>query len=145
MLFAITSATIPMPGKIKTYTSGCARNQKRCCQRRGLPPPLICAGFPETINPVGRKKLQPKTLSMSCMIAAASKGGNASNSRKPVTNCAQTKKGNRIQVIPGARNWMIVAKKFTAPRSDEVIRQTIPTTHQVCQSVGTMLASGEYD
>ena len=41
-------------------------------------------------------------------------------------NCAQTKNGSRSQVIPGARMLMIVARKFTAPSSDEVISITMP-------------------
>ncbi len=71
------------------------------------------------------------TLSINCMMAAASSGGNASSSRKAVTNCAQTKNGRRIQVMPGARNWMMVARKLTAPSSEEVIRNTMPTIQKV--------------
>ena len=59
---------------------------------------------PGAARPLGRKKLVPATLSINCRMAAASSGGKASSSRKAVTNCAQTKKGNRIQVIPLARN-----------------------------------------
>ena len=70
------------------------------------------------------------------MTAAASSGGNASSSRKAVTNCAQTKNGSRIQVMPGARNWMIVAMKFTEPSSDEVMRNTMPMSQNVWPSVG---------
>ena len=66
------------------------------------------------------------------MMPAASSGGNASNNRKPVTNCAHTKNGNRIQVMPGARNWMMVAMKFTAPSSDEVINNTKPINRNAC-------------
>ena len=65
---------------------------------------------------------------MSCITPAASSGGNASNNRKPVTNCAQTKNGNRIHVMPGARSWMMVAMKFTAPSNDDVINNTRPTS-----------------
>ena len=61
-------------------------------------------GLPLTIKPVGRKKLVPATLSINCMTAAASSGGKASSSRNAVTNCAQTKNGSRIQVIPLARS-----------------------------------------
>ena len=41
---------------------------------------------------------------INCMTIADSSGGKASNNRNAVTNCAQTKKGNRIQVIPLARS-----------------------------------------
>jgi len=51
-------------------------------------------------RPVGRKKLVCATLSINCMTPAASSGGNASNSKNAVTNCAHPKNGNRIQVMP---------------------------------------------
>src|SRR6185312_5651339 len=112
VLLAMISATIPIAGRMSTYTSGWPRNQNKCCHSNGLPPPLFCANVP-TARPVGRKKLVCATLSINCMMPAASSGGNASNSRKAVTNCDQTKNGMRIQVMPGARNWMMVAMKFT--------------------------------
>ncbi len=62
-----------------------------------------------------------------------------------MTNCAQTKNGSRIQVSPGARNWMMVAMKLTEPSSDEVIRNTMPMSQKVCPSVGIDVASGEYE
>ena len=46
-------------------------------------------------------------------------------------SCDHTKKGNRNHVMPGARSWMIVAMKFIAPRSDELIRSAIPISHNV--------------
>ena len=67
----------------------------------------------------------------------------SANSRNAVTNCAHTKNGSRIQVMPGARNWMIVAMKLTAPSSDDVMRNTIPMIQNVCPSVGIDVASGE--
>ena len=89
------------------------------------------------------KKLEPSTLSANCRTAAASSGGKASRRRNAVTNCAHVKNGIRIQVIPGARSWMTVAMKFTAPKSDDVMRKTMPMSQNVCPSVGTMVASGE--
>ena len=132
-----------MAGRINTYTSGWPRNQKRCCHNNGLPPPLMFARLPPIARPVGKKKLVCATLSISCMMPAASSGGNARSSRNAVTNCAQTKNGIRIHVIPGARNWMIVAMKFTAPSSDDVIRKIIPTSQNVCPFVAIDVASGE--
>jgi len=64
-------------------------------------------------------------------MPAASSGGNASRSKKEVTNCAHTKNGRRIHVIPGARSWMIVLMKLTEPSSDEVIRNTMPMIQSV--------------
>src|SRR3712207_8761138 len=34
-----TSETIPKAGRIRIYTSGWPKIQKRCCQRSGSPPP----------------------------------------------------------------------------------------------------------
>ena len=59
-------------------------------------------------------------------MPAASSGGKASNKRNAVMNCAHTKNGNRSQVMPGARRLMMVAMKFTAPSSDEVISIIMP-------------------
>jgi hypothetical protein len=33
-----TCDATPMPGRIAMYTSGCPKNQNRCCQRSGEPP-----------------------------------------------------------------------------------------------------------
>ena len=101
MLLATTSATIPIAGRISTYTSGCARNQNRCCHSSGLPPPLTSSTWPLTTSPEGRKKLVWATRSMSCRNAAPSSGGNASSSRNDVTNWAQTKNGSRQKLRPG--------------------------------------------
>lgn len=57
--------------------------------------------------------------------------GKASRSRKPVTIIAQTKKGIRIQVRPLARRLMMVAMKFTAPNSEDVMMNTIADSHMV--------------
>ena len=48
-----------------------------------------------------------------------------------MTNCAHTKNGRRIQVMPLARSWMIVTMKLIAPSSDEVIRKTMPMSQTV--------------
>src|SRR6202048_5574337 len=45
-LFARISATIPNAGRINTYTSGCPRNQNKCCHNSGLPPPLMWTSAP---------------------------------------------------------------------------------------------------
>ena len=46
-------------------------------------------------------------------------------------NCAQQKNGMRPHVRPGARSWMKVVMKLTAPSSDEVMLNTIPISHRV--------------
>ena len=40
---------------------------------------------------------------------------------------------------------MIVAIKFTAPSSEELINNTMPTSQKAWPSVGIVVASGEYD
>ena len=96
VLFAIISPTIPIAGRMSTYTSGCARNQKRCCHKRGDPEPYASTGLPAYTSPEGKKKLVPTSRSINCNIAADSSGGNAKISRNEVTNCAQIKNGNLI-------------------------------------------------
>ncbi len=58
-----------------------------------------------------------------------------------MTNCAHTKKGNRMNVSPLARSWMMVVMKLTAPSSDEVIRKIIPMSH-IVWPVPAMTESG---
>ena len=87
------------------------------------------------------KKLVPARRSISCSTPAASSGGNASSSRNDVTNCAQTKNGRRIQLSPLARSCTIVTMKLIEPSSDDVIRKTMPTSHNVWPS-GEMTESG---
>src|SRR5205085_1222742 len=102
--------------------------------KKALPPPLTCSGDPFTTSPLGMKKLVEATRSINCMMMADSSGGNASSKRKAVTNCAQTKKGRRIQVRPGARSWIMVVMKLTAPSSEEVIRKINPISQSVWPS-----------
>src|SRR5690349_24119855 len=120
-----------MAGNIRTYTSGWPRNQNKCCHKSGLPPSLMCMGAPFTTMPAGMKKLVEAVRSINCMMIAASNGGKASTNRNAVTNWAQTKNGNRIQVNPGARNWMMVVIKLIAPSSEDVIRKINPTSQSV--------------
>ena len=84
-------------------------------------------------------------------MAATSSGGKASRRRKPVTSIAQTKNGSLIQVMPLHRRFIIVVMKFTAPKSEEVINNTIPNSQNVCpvyQRLGSsscaVVAIGEY-
>ena len=103
---------------------------------------VIC--LPLTTRPLGRKKLVPASRSISCSTPAASSGGNASSSRNDVTSCAQTKKGRRMKVRPLARSCTIVTMKLIEPRSDDVIRKTMPKSHTVWPTVA-MTESGGYD
>ena len=58
-----------------------------------------------------------------------------------MTNWAHTKKGNRMNVSPLARSWMMVVMKLIAPSSDEVIRKIIPMSH-IVWPVPAMTESG---
>src|ERR1700761_6738142 len=92
-------------------------------------------------------KLESKQRSKSCMNAAASNGGNASSSRKAVTNCVQTKNGMRIQPMPFARRLTMVAMKLTEESSDDVMLNAIATIHIVWPSRRTahhLGASGKF-
>ena len=59
-----------------------------------------------------------------------------------MTSCAHTKNGNRNQVSPLALSCTIVTMKFTDPRSDDVIRKTMPTSHIVWPPPTVVTASG---
>jgi len=90
------------------------------------------------------KKLVPASLSINCNTLAASSGGNASSSRNAVTSWAQTKKGMRMKLRPLARSCTIVTMKFTEPSSDEVIRNTMPSS-QIVWPIVAISESGGYD
>ena len=78
------------------YTSGCPKNQKRCCHNSAWPPAT------------GSKKCVPIAWSNINMIAAPCSTGSANTPRMAVMNSAQTDSGIRNQVMPGARWLMIV-------------------------------------
>jgi len=52
-------------------------------------------------------------------VIAPAKTGNDNNSRKAVIYTAQTNKGVLFAAIPGARIFVIVTMKLTAPKIDE--------------------------
>ena len=47
-----------------------------------------------------------------------------------------------MKVRPWARSWIVVTMKFTAPSSDEVIRKTIPTSHNVWPDAARLASGG---
>ena len=98
---------MPKPGRIRMYTSGWPKNQNRCWNRIGSPPPS------------GLKKVVPKLRSVSSMVIAPASTGSASSSRKVVTRIDQTNSGILCSVMPGARMLKIVVMKLIAPRIDE--------------------------
>jgi len=52
-------------------------------------------------------------------VIAPANTGNESNNNQAVIQTAQTNKGVRLAVIPGARIFVIVTIKLTAPKIDE--------------------------
>ena len=103
----MTWLMIPKPGRIMIYTSGCPKNQNKCWNRTGSPPPS------------GLKKEVPKLRSVNSIVIAPPKTGKESNNKNEVINIAQPNKGILWMVIPGARMFRIVVMKFTAPRIDD--------------------------
>ena len=98
-------------------------------QRRASACACTC---PFTTSPAGRKKLVPAERSSSNSTPPASNTPNASRIEIAVTNHAHTVSGMRISVIPGARKSIVVAMKFTAPRSDATQKIKMLTIHSVC-------------
>lgn len=72
---------IPKPGRIKMYTSGCPKNQKRCWYKIGSPPPI------------GEKNTVLKLRSISSMVIAPAKTGRERRRRKAVIKIDQTNSG----------------------------------------------------
>jgi hypothetical protein len=107
----ITSNTTPSAGRIRMYTSGWPRNQKRCCQSSGDPPVFGRRRLPIT-SPVGRKKLVPACRSNRSMIAAAVSGGNARRPTMEAMKYDQTVSGRRMSDNPRARMQNTVATMF---------------------------------
>ena len=95
---------IPKPGRIRIYTSGCPKNQKRCWKRIGSPPPL------ESKNVVFRFR------SVSSMVIAPASTGRDRRSNKAVRTTDHGKRGVLSPFCLLLRILMIVAIKFAAPR-----------------------------
>src|SRR5579871_1421165 len=98
---------IPKAGRIMMYTSGWPKNQNRCWNNIGSPPPA------------GSKKVVPKLRSVSSMVMAPPRTGTDSNSRNAVTSIAQMNSGILCRVMPGARMLKMVVMKFSEPRIDD--------------------------
>jgi hypothetical protein len=99
--------TIPNPGKIRIYTSGCPKNQNKCWYKIGSPPPA------------GSKNEVLKFLSVNNIVIAPANTGNDNKSKTAVMKTAQTNNGNLWNVIPGVLILIIVVMKFIAPKIDD--------------------------
>src|ERR1700674_1114037 len=97
----MSSITMPNGGRVKMYTSGWPKNQKRFSHRYGLPP------LDEMKNEVLRVR------SRACMLRAAARIGAANVPRIEAEKTPQTNIGKRVQVMPGARRLMIVVSMLT--------------------------------
>jgi hypothetical protein len=60
-----------------------------------------------------------KFLSVKSIVIQPAKTGKDKSSKNAVIKTAQTNKGVRCAVIPGARIFVIVTIKFIAPRIEE--------------------------
>src|ERR1700681_1570319 len=98
---------MPKPGRIRMYTSGWPKNQNKCWNNSGSPPPS------------GLKKVVPKLRSVNSMVMAPASTGSDNSSRNTVTRIDQTNSGILCRVMPGARMLKIVVMKLMAPRIDE--------------------------
>src|SRR6056300_408429 len=96
--------TIPKPGRIKIYTSGCPKNQKRCWNKIGSPPPA------------GSKNEVLKLRSVNSIVIAPAKTGKERRSKKAVIRTDHTNKGKRWKPRPGPRMLKIVVIKLIAPK-----------------------------
>src|SRR5919107_106277 len=96
---------MPKPGRIRMYTSGCPKNQNRCWNITGSPPPAAS------------KKWVLKLRSVSSMVIAPASTGSESSSRNTVTRIDHTNSGIRCRVMPGARMLKMVVMKLMAPRT----------------------------
>ena len=105
--------TMPNPGRMAMYTSGCPKNQNRCCQSSGEPPECGCSRS-LTTSPPGMKKLVPATRSRMSRMQAGSSTENAMRPITEVMNHAQVENGMRIRVMPLVRRSSVVAMKLSA-------------------------------
>ena len=123
----MTSLMMPKNGKAMMYTSGCPKNQKRCCQ--SITPPAS-----------GSNRCAPKTRSAAIANSAAASTGNTIKTMSEVTSTVQVNSGSRHIVMPGARSVMIVVMKLTAPRMVPNPPSVSPSAHRSPASPGLYAA-----
>lgn len=98
---------IPKPGRMRIYTSGCPKNQKRCWYRIGSPPPA------------GSKKVVLRFRSVSSIVIPAASTGRDRRRRTAVISTDQTNRGVWYWDRAGGFILIIVVIKLIAPRIDE--------------------------
>ena len=124
----MTSLMMPKNGSAMMYTSGCPKNQNRCCHSRA--PPLAAS-----------KMCAPNFRSASSANSAAARTGKASSTRTAVSSTFHTKIGMRNMVMPGARMQMMVVMKLTAPRMVPKPENARPMIHMSAPMPGERTAS----
>jgi hypothetical protein len=126
--------TMPAAGRKMMYTSGCPKNQKRCCQSSGSPP---CSGM---------KKGQPNARSSSSRSVHRITGGKAKMTMPPTTSIAHAKIGIRKSDMPGARVRRIPTISSIAPAMAEISMKPIPSSQKSAPMPGEkrVLVSGGY-
>lgn len=97
----------PNPGRIKIYTSGWPKNQNKCWNKIGSPPP------------VGSKNEVLQFRSKISMVRAPAKTGSARISRPTVTRTDQMNKGIFSEGIPSIRLFIMVVVKLIAPKRED--------------------------
>lgn len=99
--------TIPNPGRIRMYTSGWPKNQNRCWNSTGSPPPQ------------GSKKEVFRFRSVKSMVIAAANTGRAKSSIIAVMSTDHTNSGMLNIGMDFGFILMHVVMKLIAPRMDE--------------------------
>src|ERR1700730_6901790 len=122
--------TMPIPGTIAMYTSGCPKNQNRCCQSRVDPPE--CGWIWALMTRFdGTKKLVPATWSRITRMQAGINTANAVSPMQDVMNHAQAGSGRRIKLMPLTRRSSVVVMKFKAPSNWPTQKRAIEVAHRI--------------
>src|SRR6266567_5315655 len=116
MLVIRTWEMIPIPGTMAMYTSGCPKNQNKCCHSRVDPPECGCSWSLIT-RLEATKKLVPATWSRMSRMQAGISTENAVNPMHEVMNHAQVGSGIRHKLIPLQRRSRTLGIKFNVPSS----------------------------
>lgn len=99
---------MPNPGRIRMYTSGWPKNQKRCWYSTGSPPPA------------GSKNVVFRLRSVRSIVIPAAKTGRDRSSRTAVIRTDHTNRG--VWYCDRAGGFMLIAvvMKLIAPRIEEI-------------------------
>lgn len=107
LCWVIMWETIPNPGRIKIYTSGCPKNQNKCWNRMGSPPPE------------GSKKDELEFRSSNNIVIAPAKTGRDKSSSTEVIRTDQANRGVLVIFINFGFILRIVEMKLIAPKIED--------------------------